>query len=171
MSENNTLVPVGNIENTILLIRGQRVMLDSVLANMYAVETKVLNQAVRRNIMRFPRDFMFQLTTDELKNLRSQFVTSSYGGQRYLPYAFTEYGVAMLSSVLKSERAIAVNIEIMRTFGKYRSMLANNKDLAMKLKELEKKYDKRFGVIFEVLERLMEEPPSTKKQPIGFNTK
>jgi hypothetical protein len=146
-------------------------MLDSDLAKLYGVMTGHLNEAVKRNILRFPRDFMFQLTEEECSNLISQSAISSYGGKRKLPYAFTEYGVAMLSSVLKSQRAIAVNIEIMRTFGKYRGMIASNKELAKKIQDLEKKYDKSFRVIFQALERLLEEPKEPKKQPIGFNTK
>jgi hypothetical protein len=178
MSENNTLVPVDYIEHSIIILRGQRVMLDSDFAGLYEVETKNLNKAVKRNILRFPRDFMFQLTEEEVKDLRFQIGTSKItgvqegkGGRRYLPYAFTEYGVAMLSSVLKSERAIVVNIEIMRTFGKYRSMAVQHKDLAAKIKDMEKKYDKSFLVIFKALEKLLEDPPEPKKQPIGFNTK
>ncbi len=171
MSENNALIPADHIEHSILLLRGQRVMLDSDLAEMYGVETKAFNRSVRRNIMRFPKDFIFQLTEQEVENLRCQIGTSSYGGRRYLPYAFTEYGVAMLSSVLKSERAIALNIEIMRTFGKYRSMIASNRDLAKKIGELEKKYDKSITVILAALEKLMAEPEKPKKQPIGFNVK
>lgn len=166
------IIPADHIEHSILIIRGQRVMLDSDLASMYGVETKVLNQAVKRNLGRFPKDFMFQITADE----KNEVVTNCDHLQYLkfspvLPYVFTEYGVAMLSSVLKSERAIAVNIEIMRTFGKYRSMLAQNKDLAQKVKEMEKKYDRSFKVVFDALEKLLEEPQAPKKQPIGFNIK
>ena len=171
MSKNNALIPADHIEHSILILRGQRVMLDSDLARMYGVSAKRLNESVKRNTLRFPKDFMFQLTDEEFGNLRSQIATSSFGGRRYLPYAFTEYGVVMLSSVLKSERAIAVNIEIMRTFGKYRGMLATNKDLAKKIDDLEKEYDERFGVIFQALKKLMAEPEKPKKQPIGFRTK
>jgi hypothetical protein len=183
MSEHNTLVPMEHLESSILLIRGQRVMLDSVLAGMYGVETKAFNRAILRNINRFPRDFMFQLTEEEFSNLRSQIATSSLryqigtskkekrGGRRYLPYAFTEYGVAMLSSVLKSERAIAVNIEIMRTFGKYRRLLVSNEDLMRKINKLEKEYDENFQIVFKALKNLMKEPEKPNKQPIGFITK
>jgi ORF6N domain-containing protein len=145
------------IERAILLIRGHKVMLDAYLAELYGVETKVLNQAVRRNRPRFPADFMFQLTGEESERLRCQIGTSSLrsqiatskagrGGRRYLPYAFTEQGVAMLSSVLRSERAVRVNIEIMRAFVKLRELLAGHKDLARKLAALEQKYDAQFKV-------------------------
>ena len=138
------LIPGERIERAILLLLGQKVLLDSDLANLYGVETKVLNQAVRRNLARFPADFMFQLTKAELENWRSRFVTSNPGakmGLRRRPYAFTEQGVAMLSSVLRSERAVAVNIEIMRTFVRLREMLAGHAELAKRLDDLEKKYD------------------------------
>ncbi len=138
---------VRRIEASILLIRGQRVMLDADLAAMYGVQTKVLTQAVKRNRDRFPDDFMFQLDYQELEILRSQIVTSSeWGGRRYRPYAFTEQGVAMLSSVLRSPRAVKVNIEIMRTFVRLRSMLASHQELASRLTALEKKYDVQFKV-------------------------
>lgn len=142
-------------------------MLDRDLAWLYGVETKVLNQAVRRNQDRFPADFMFQLTEREFSNLRSQFVTSSWGGTRRLPFAFTEQGVAMLSSVLKSPRAIQVNIQIMRTFTKMRRMLLSNKDLRERLEVLEKKYDKQFRVVFETIQLLLREDDQPKRQ-IGF---
>ena len=134
-------VAVERIERVILVLRGHRVLLDGDLAALYQVQTRVLVQAVKRNRERFPKDFMFQLTNQELAILKSQFVTSSWGGRRTAPYAFTEQGVAMLSSVLNSPRAIAVNIEIMRTFVRLRQMLASNADLAKKLEELERKYD------------------------------
>src|SRR4030042_6237664 len=121
------IIPQEIIENKILFIRGKKVMLDKDLAMLYGVETKVLNQAIKRNITRFPEDFMFQLTSEEFQNLRSQIVTSSWGGQRYFPYAFTENGVAMLSSVLNSERAVDVNIQIMRTFTRLREMLLTHR--------------------------------------------
>ena len=135
----------------------------------YGVETKVLNQAVKRNIKRFPDDFMFQLNWDEASELsRSQFVTLKKGENiKYLPYAFTENGVAMLSSVLNSERAITVNIQIMRTFTRIKEMIATHKDLARKLEEMEKKYDAQFKVVFDTIRQLMI-PPETKKRKIGF---
>jgi len=143
-------------------------MLDQDLADLYGVETKRLVQAVKRNPDRFPEDFMFQLTKDEFDILRSQIVTSKQrGGRRYAPYAFSEQGVAMLSSVLNSRRAIHVNIEIMRAFVRLRKMLASHVELSRKLEELEKKYDSKFKVIFDILKRLME-PPDKKKRPIGF---
>ncbi|HWR98427.1 MAG TPA: ORF6N domain-containing protein [Candidatus Methanoperedens sp.] len=147
MSE-HTLVPVERIERAILMIRGHKVLLDADLAALYGVETKTLNRAVKRNIERFPADFMFQLSEDEAANLRHQFGTSSeYGGRRYFPYAFTEKGVAMLSSVLRSPRAVRVNIEIMRAFVRLRQMLQQNADLARKLAALERKYDTQFKVV------------------------
>lgn len=163
-----TMIPAEVIERKILLIRGQRMMLDSDLASLYGVETKVLVQAMKRNIERFPDDFMFQLSKDEFAFLRSQSVTSSqWGGRRYPPYAFTEQGVAMLSSVLKSSQAVQVNIEIMRTFVQLRAMTADHKALARRLRQLEQKYDKQFAVVFDAIRGLMESP-TPKKRPIGF---
>lgn len=165
------VVPVERITQAILLIRGHKVMLDSDLADLYEVEIKVLNQAVKRNIERFPDDFMFQLTGEEAERLRSQFVTLKPGrGQhrKYLPYAFTEQGVAMLSSVLRSDRAIHVNIEIMRAFVRLRRMLASNAELAHKLAALERKYDAQFKVVFDAIRELMTPPEPKKKRPIGF---
>jgi hypothetical protein len=138
------------------------------LAELYGVETKVLMQAVRRNIDRFPQDFLFQLTDQEFTNLRSQIVTSSWGGTRYLPYAFTEQGVAMLSSVLRSPRAIAVNIEIMRAFVRMRALIVTNRELAKKLAALEAKYDKQFKVVFQAIYDLMDEGEKKPKRKIGF---
>jgi hypothetical protein len=161
------LLPQEIVESKIFLIRGKRVMLDKDLAMLYGVETKALNQAVKRNSKRFPEDFMFQLTKEEFDNLRSQFVTSSWGGQRYLPYAFTENGVAMLSTVLNSEKAIAVNIQIMRTFTRLREIMASHKDLARKIEEMEKKYDYQFKVVFDAIKQLLE-PPVKAKKKIGF---
>ena len=161
------IVPVEMIEKKILLIRGHKVMLDSDLAVLYGVTTKRLNEQVRRNLRRFPSDFMFQLTSDEAESLRSQSATSKRGGRRYLPYVFTEQGVAMLSSVINSKRAIEVNILIMRAFVKLREMLATHKDLAKKLEEMEKKYDEQFKVVFEAIYELMK-PPEPKKKQIGF---
>jgi hypothetical protein len=136
---------------------------------MYEVPTRRLNEQVKRNISRFPSDFMFQLSSEEADNLRSQFATSSpgHGGRRYLPYVFTEQGVAMLSSVLNSERAVQVNIAIMRTFVKLRQMLASNADLARKLAAMEKKYDSHFKVVFDAIRQLMT-PPEKSKRKIGF---
>ena len=163
-----SLVPVEVIEKRILLIRGHKVMLDSDLAELYQVPTKSLNLAVKRNAARFPDDFMFRLTQAEA-DLRFQIETSKRrGGRRYLPYAFTEQGVAMLSSVLNSTRAVQVNIAIMRTFVRLRQILATHKDIAEKLQAMERKYDKRFRVVFEILHRLMAAPPEGPKRPIGF---
>ena len=162
------LIPLEVIEQRILLIRGQKVMLSTHLAELYDVETRVLNQAVKRNISRFPEDFMFQLNTSEAEQLVSQNVIPHkkyFGGS--LPYAFTEQGVAMLSSVLNSERAIKVNIEIMRAFVKLRQILAPNKELAKKLDELEKKYDAQFKIVLDAIRQLMASP-EPKKRPIGF---
>ena len=144
------IIPIEVIEKKIFLIRSNKVMLDSDLAELYCTTTKVLIQAVKRNIRRFPPDFMFQLNNQEVAGLRSQFVTSKIGrgGRRYLPYAFTEQGVAMLSSVLYSDRAVDVNLQIMRAFVKLREMIASHKDLAKRLDELEKKYDLQFKVVF-----------------------
>jgi len=142
-------------------------MLDSDLAVLYEVPTKVLVQAVKRNISRFPADFMYQLTKRELDSLRSQFVTSKRGGRRYPPYVFTQEGVAMLSSVLNSERAILVNIQIMRAFTQLRRMLLTNKDLKRKIEEMEKKYDQQFRVVFDTIRALIT-PPETKRKKIGF---
>ncbi|MBI3753408.1 MAG: ORF6N domain-containing protein [Deltaproteobacteria bacterium] len=164
------LIPVELIERKIYLIRGQKVMLDSDLAELYGVATKVLLQAVKRNLKRFPSDFMFQLNYQQVAALRSQIVTLKKGrGQhrKYPPYVFTEQGVAMLSSVLNSERAIEVNIHIMRAFVKLREMIASNKELAKKLNELEKKYDTQFRVVFDAIRQLMT-PPERKSRKIGF---
>ena len=162
-----SLISSAKVENLILRIRGHNVMLDRDLAEMYKVETKYLSRQVTRNIDRFPRDFMFVLTNKEFENLRCQFGTSRWGGRRYLPRAFTEQGVAMLSSVLRSKRAVKVNIEIMRTFVKLREMLASNAQLSRKLNALEKKYDVQFKVVFDAIRQLMS-PPVTKKRSIGF---
>ena len=164
------LVPAELIEKKILLIRGHKVMLDSDLAELYGVPTKVLLQAVKRNLERFPDDFMFQLSEIESLNLRSQFVTSSWGGRRYAPYAFSEQGVAMLSSVLRSKRAIQANVQIMRTFVRLRHILASHKELARKLEALEKKYDTRFKIVFEAISQLMA-VPEPKEKKIGFRAR
>jgi hypothetical protein len=176
----HSIVPLDRIERQIHYIRGHKVMLDSDLAELYGVETKVLNRAVKRNRGRFPADFSFQLTTEEAvvlrfqigtSSLRSQSVTSKpvRGGRRYLPYVFTEHGVVMLSSVLRSERAVQVNIAVTRAFVRLRQMLASNADLARKLVELEKKYDKQFRVVFEAIRQLMETPDEPEnRERIGF---
>lgn len=167
MAEERSIVPAERIERSILLIRGQKVMLDADLAKLYAVETKALNRAVRRNMDRFPMDFMFQLSAEEFHGLRFHFGTSSWGGRRYRPYAFTEQGVAMLSSVLNSPRAIQVNIEIMRAFVRLRAMLASHAELARKLEALERKYDAQFKVVFDAIRQLMA-PPTPRRRPIRF---
>mgnify|MGYP001602534840 CR=1 FL=1 len=157
------------ITDKIYLIRGKKVMLSTHLAELYEVPPKVLIQAVKRNIVRFPEDFMFQLSLNEYEILKSQFVTSSWGGlRRALPYAFTEQGVAMLSSVLKSERAVLVNIEIMRTFARLREMIQNHQKLWDKILEIEKKYDGQFKIVFDALRALLE-PPEKPKRKIGFH--
>jgi hypothetical protein len=156
-----------HIQQRILLIRGQKVMLDSDLAELYEVTTRALNQAVKRNIGRFPADFMFQLNYQEVRSSRSQIVTLKRGQNiKYLPHAFTEQGVAMLSSVLRSERAIQVNVEIMRTFVLLREMIASHKDLARRLSELEMKYDAKFKSVFDAIRQLMAPPAPASR--IGF---
>lgn len=165
-------VSTERIESQIFLIRGQKVMLDKDLADLYEVEAKVLNQAVKRSLDRFPGDFMFQLTAEEVARLRSQIVTLKTGrGQhrKYLPYAFTEQGVAMLSSVLRSKRAVMVNVEIMRAFVRLRQMLGAHADLARKLAALERKYDSQFKAVFDAIRELMTPPPA-KKRSIGFTS-
>jgi len=163
----NKLISVEIIENKIYLIRGKKVMLDKNLASLYGVETKVLLQSVKRNLERFPDEFMFQLNKQEYNILRSQIVTSSWGGRRYLPHAFTEQGVAMLSSVLKSKRAIQVNILIMKTFVKLRELIASHKDILYKIEEMQKKYDGQFQLVFEAIKSLMKQPEQKPKK-IGF---
>jgi hypothetical protein len=155
------------IKEHIYYIRQEKVMLDADLAILYGVQTKVLIQAVKRNLERFPLDFMFQLNKAEFEALRSQTVTSKWGGRRYFPYAFTEQGVAMLSSVLHSSHAVQVNIEIIRAFVRLREWLDGNRKLKQKIEELEKKYDGNFKVIFEAIHQLMI-PPEPKKRSIGF---
>ncbi len=155
-------VPIQQIESSILLIRGQNVMLDADLATLYEVETRALVQAVQRNIERFPEDFMFRLSKEEFDDLRSQdVIPSRWGGRRSLPYVFTEQGVAMLSGVLRSDRAVEVNIEIMRTFVRLRGMLASNAELAQRLDELEQRYDIQFRVVFDTIRELMRPPGAT----------
>jgi hypothetical protein len=173
MTSKQSPIPVERIEKTILLIRGQKVMLDADLAELYGVETGALNRAVKRNIQRFPEDFMFQITIEEAERLRCQTGISKRGrgGRRYLPYVFTEQGVAMLSSVLISERAIQVNIAIMRVFVRLREMIATHKELAFKLVELEErleKHDEQIQNIFEAIRQLMTlpDPPRKKIYPV-----
>lgn len=156
------------VEQRIFIIRGQRVMLSSHLAELYGVEGRILIQAVKRNIERFPEDFMFQLTAGEYNALRSQFVISKRGGIRYKPYAFTEQGIAMLSSVLNSKRAIQVNIEIIRTFTKLRRLLSSNEELKRKIEAMERKYDSQFKIIFEAIKQLLEPLPVKSKGQLGF---
>lgn len=165
-----SLVPL-HVDRKILLLRRERVMLDADLAILYGVTTKALVQAVKRNAARFPEDFVFQLSAEEYADLRSQTVTSrsAWGGRRTAPYAFTEHGVAMLSSVLHSPRAVQVSIEIVRTFVRLRAMLATHVDMARKLTALEKKYDARFRVVFDAIRELMT-PPTKRKRPIGFRS-
>ena len=186
-SDLDTQTLASTIEAQVLVVRGHRVLLAQQLATLYGVETKVLNQAVQRNMDRFPQDFMFRLERDDLAALRSQTVTlntqvldskeftvaagltSGRGTHaKYTSYAFTEQGVAMLSSVLKSERAIAVNVEIMRSFVKLRSMLSEHVDMKRKLSQLEKKYDEKFRVVFDAIHELMTPPEPAKKRRIGF---
>ena len=164
------LVPVELIFGKIFLIRDTKVMLDRDLAGLYGVETKVLKQAVRRNIKRFPDDFMFEMTKEEFQDWRSQFVTSNSErmGLRYPPMAFTEQGVAMLSSVLRSDTAINANIQIMRAFTKLRQMLMTHKDLKLKIEIMETKYDRNFKVVFDAIKQLMVPEDTTEKKKIAF---
>ena len=169
MADKKAVIPVERIETRIFLIRGEKVMLSTHLAELYDVEPRALIQAVKRNTERFPEDFMFQLAADEFTNLKSQIVISSWGGtRRAAPYAFTEQGVSMLSSVLRSKRAVMVNVEIMRAFVRLRKMLASNVALARKLAALEKKYDAQFKVVFDAIRELMTPLDPKKKRPIGF---
>jgi len=166
-------ISIESIAVRILEIRGKKVMMDRDLAGLYGIQTKVLIQAVNRNKDRFPEDFMFQLEKQEFENLRSQIVTSSWGGRRYLPYVFTEQGVAMLSSVLNSHRAIQVNILIMRTFVKIKEILSTHKDLTRKIEILESQYanhDYKIKIIFETIKKLLEPPPVPEKPKIGFHS-
>lgn len=168
------IIPIQIIENKIYIIRGLKVMLDSDLAYLYEVDTKVLNQAVKRNLDRFPDDFMFQLPDEEWNNLRSQIVTSKRGGKRYNPYVFTEQGVAMLSGILNSKRAIAVNIQIMRTFIKLRELALTNKDLTQRLDEMEHKfiqYARDMNInIEDIYKQLNYLTDITKPSKVGFKT-
>lgn len=170
MAQSLTIIPSERIVSKIYIIRNKKVMLDKDLAEIYGVQTKVFNQAVKRNIKRFPEDFMFQLSKEEFKNLRSQIVTSSWGGSRYAPLVFTEQGVAMLASVLNSDRAISANIQIIRTFVKIRELLATNEALQRKIMQMEKKYDGKIKEIFDAIGFLLEEKVKGKKE-IGFKAK
>jgi hypothetical protein len=170
--KSSALAHIQRIERAILFVRGEKVMLDADLAELYGVETRVLVQAVRRNRGRFPKDFAYQLTPQEFTALRSQIVISKIdgrGGRRYHPWAFTEQGVAMLSSVLRSDRAVQVNVEIMRAFVRLRQMLSEHSELARRLDELEKKYDKQFASVFEAIRRLMA-PPTKEQREMGYHT-
>jgi uncharacterized membrane-anchored protein YjiN (DUF445 family) len=167
------IIPVEHIARAIYLLRGQKVLLDSDLARLYGVTTGNLNKAVNRNRKRFPTDFVFRLTAEESRNLRFQFGISSWGGRRALPYAFTEQGVAMLSSVLSSERAVKVNIAIMRAFVKLRETLENNRELARKFEELERrvgKHDEEIAAILEAIRQLMA-PSKQSRREIGFHVR
>ena len=170
MTKPTDSVPIPErVAGSIILVRGQRVILDTHLADLYDVEVRSLIQAVKRNQERFPVDFMFQLEKQEVGRLRSQFVISNgRGGRRYAPYAFTEQGVAMLSSVLRSQRAALVNVKIMRAFVHLRRMLASNVALARKLAELEAKYDAQFRGVFDAIRELMRAPDSGPRRQIGF---
>lgn len=170
MTRSKALIPKASIEKTIVSLRGHNVLLDKDLATLYGVTTSALNQAVTRNIDRFPRDFMFKLNKKEFNLLKSQIVTSSWGGTRKPPRAFTEQGVAMLSSVLQSKKALQVNIEIMRAFVQLRQLMATHADLARKLTTLEKKYDANFKVVFDAIRQLMA-PGVGKTRKIGFERK
>lgn len=167
MSE--SLIPIERIELKIYAIRGERVILDSDLAEIYGVETRVFNQAVRRNMERFPEDFMFQLTPEEQNSLMSQIVISNKGrgGRRKLPLVFTEHGALMAANILNSPRAVEASVQVVRAFVRMRNMLASNAELAKKVEALERKYDANFKVVFDAIKKLMAPPPSAKSK-IGF---
>ena len=168
LTAKQALVEYEIVVSKIAVVRGQRVMFSQDLAALYGVETRVLMQAVQRNIARFPQDFLFQLTDQEFAILKSQIVTSSWGGIRKLPFALSEQGVAMLSSVLRSPRAVAVNIEIMRAFVRMRGLIESNKLLAKQITELEDKYDRQFKVVFQAIYDLMDDREKKPKRKIGF---
>lgn len=171
MPTSQSLIPLERIEKSILLFRGYKVMLDIHLTELYGVENKYLKRQVRRNIARFPQDFMFELTKEEQGSLRSHFGTSKRGTHtKYLSYAFTQEGIAMLSGILRSERAIQVNVEIMRAFVRMRQLLASHKGLMDKILAMEKKYDEQFKIVFQAIYRLMEEEEKPKRQ-IGFKNR
>ena len=165
----DSIIPVERIQKSIYMIRRCKVLLDKDLAELYGIETRDLNKAVSRNLERFPEDFMFQLDKKEFSNLKFQFGTSSWGGTRKLPRAFTEQGVAMLSSVLRSKSAVHVNIAIMRTFVKLREILATNTELRRKIESMENKYEERFNIIFNILSEMTMSVPKPKKR-IGYLT-
>jgi len=168
--DNSSLIPIETISQKICIVRGVKVMLDADLAELYGVLTKNLNLAVQRNSERFPDDFVFQLSKEEFQNLRLQNATSSWGGRRSLPYVFTEHGVAMLSSVLRSARAVQMNIFIIRAFVKLRELLASNKELAFKVEEIMREQltqNRHINAIYRILDKLIEEPVRSK-EPIGF---
>jgi len=168
ITKEKSLVPIERIERSIILIRGSKVMLDSDLDVLYGVTTKRLNEQVKRNISRFPEDFMFQLTWDEYNDLRSQIATSKKrGGRRYPPYVFTEHGVVMLASVLDTEIAINASIQVVKAFLRLRQLIESNRELAKRLDELEKKYDSQFKTVFEAIRRLMI-PDAKEQRRIGF---
>ena len=166
----NGIIPIENITGLIYLIRGQKVMLDRDIAKLYGVETKRLKEQVKRNIKRFPEDFMFELSTREYENLRSHFATSSWGGTRYIPMAFTEHGILMISSVLKNDKAVQVNIQIMRAFMKMRQMIFDNAELCNQIDELRADTDGKFRIVFETLDQLLFIENKPKKK-IGFMAK
>ncbi len=163
------IIPQRVVQNKIFLLRGKKVMFDKDLAELYGVETEHLKRQVRRNMARFPADFLLTLTKLEVTNLIHHFGGSSWGGTRKPPFAFTEHGILMLSSVLNSKRAIQVNIQIMRTFSKLREMLASHKNLRRKIEDMEKKYDSQFKVVFQAIKELFEPPAPKTKRPIGFH--
>lgn len=171
MADKKVLVAAGNIESKILLIRGQKVMLDADLAELYGVETRRLNEQVSRNTERFPLDFMFQLTAEEFANLKSQFATSSWGGRRKLPFVFTEHGAIMAASVLNSQRAIEISVHVVRAFVHLRDLVSSNKELSAKLDQLERKvagHDRAIAELINAIRQLMAPSTPNKKRPIGF---
>jgi hypothetical protein len=166
----NPLIPIERIEQKILLLRGQKVMLDRDLAELYGVTTSNLNKAVSRNPDRFPPDFMFNISNEEFDILKFHFGISSWGGTRTLPRAFTEQGVAMLSSVLRSKQAVQVNILIMRAFVKLRELISSHKDLVRKIELMERKYDSQFKIVFDAIKQLMAPPTIAAKRKYGFHS-
>lgn len=171
MANQKALVTTEKIESRILLIRGQKVMLDADLAELYGVETRRLNEQVSRNSTRFPEDFMFQLTAAEFSNLKSQFATSSWGGRRKLPYVFTEHGAIMAASVLNSQRAIEISVHVVRAFIHLRELVSSNKELSQKLDQLERKvagHDRAISELINAIRQLMAPSAPNKKRPIGF---
>jgi len=167
MVKRSALIPIERVASWIYLLRGEQVMLDEDLAELYGVPTKRLNEQVTRNLERFPEDFMFQLSREEFENLKSQIATSSWGGRRKPPRAFTEQGVAMLSGVLRSKQAVQVNLAIMRAFVRLRRVLASNEELARKVA----RHDRQIAVLFEHVKALLAPPPAAKKRPIGFQSR